>query len=131
MTMPRAQVYFSNENFSRIQKIITDKMQDGANRSEANVSSTVGMLVDIGLRIYEFREKKGDAEGEENVDPMAFNKKLMEQVLNSVYTANAVFNMMTYVDEIKNDNTIPVDEMKKNIKERASREASAFFGGSK
>ncbi|WP_061770897.1 relaxosome protein TraM [Serratia symbiotica] len=66
--MPRAQVYISKNTYKRIRLIVNEKKDDGADRTEANISSVAAMLLDIGLRVYEFQRKKELGDDLEDID---------------------------------------------------------------
>lgn len=136
--MPRAQVYITQNNYKRIQSIVDAKKEDGADRTEANVSSVAAMLLDIGLRVYEFQQKKeleeGIGEGEENndssvVDSIAFNKILMENILKTSYASTTLLQMVGSFEEMKETGLFNYDNIKKQIREKADDELSKIFNG--
>ncbi|WP_191939587.1 relaxosome protein TraM (plasmid) [Pantoea agglomerans] len=136
--MPRAQVYITQNNYKRIQAIVDAKKEDGADRTEANVSSVAAMLLDIGLRVYEFQQKKeleeGIGEGEENydssvVDSIAFNKILMENILKTSYASTILLQMVGSFEEMKETGLFNYDNVKKQIREKAGDELSKIFNG--
>lgn len=103
--MPRAQVYITQNNYKRIQSIVDAKKEDGADRTEANVSSVAAMLLDIGLRVYEFQQKKeqeGDS-GENHgvLSSIDLDKTLIENVLKTSYATTVLLQMVSVIKDVK------------------------------
>jgi len=135
--MPRAQVYITQNNYKRIQSIVDAKKEDGADRTEANVSSVAAMLLDIGLRVYEFQQKKeleegtdGGERGNDNsiVNSIEFNKILMENILKTSYASTILLQMIGNIDEVKGTESFRYDNVKKRIREKTDDELLKIFG---
>lgn len=64
--MPRVQSYIPSGNYKKMEDIIDEMRNDGATRGEANMSSVVAKLIDMGLILYEAQKNSegGDGEGE-------------------------------------------------------------------
>ncbi|MGX5056343.1 relaxosome protein TraM [Enterobacter asburiae] len=103
--MPRAQVYISQNNYKRIQSIVDAKKEDGADRTEANISSVAAMLLDIGLRVYEFQQKKelegNSGENHEVLNSIDVDKTLMENVLKTGYAITVLLQMVSAIKDVK------------------------------
>lgn len=132
--MPRAQVYITQNNYKRIQAIVDAKKEDGADRTEANVSSVAAMLLDIGLRVYEFQQKK-EQEGEvdsaqENndlPDPLMFNKVLLENILKASYASTTLLQMIGNLDEVKNIDSFNYENVKVKIRDKIDDQLTKVF----
>ncbi|AXF79096.1 hypothetical protein SY86_25915 [Erwinia tracheiphila] len=132
--MPRAQVYITQNNYKRIQSIVDAKKEDGADRTEANVSSVAAMLLDIGLRVYEFQQKK-EQEGEidsiqENndlPDPLMFNKVLLENILKASYASTTLLQMIGNLDEVKNIDSFNYENVKVQIRDKIDSQLTKIF----
>lgn len=130
--MPRAQVYITQNNYKRIQSIVDAKKEDGADRTEANVSSVAAMLLDIGLRVYEFQQKKekeGDSLQESNdlPDPLMFNKILLENILKASYASTTLLQMIGNLDEVKNIDSFNYENVKVQIREKIDDQLTKVF----
>lgn len=132
--MPRAQVYITQNNYRRIQSIVDAKKEDGADRTEANISSVAAMLLDIGLRVYEFQQKKEQEEevksGQENndlPDPLVFNKVLLENILKASYASTTLLQMMGNLDEVKNIDSFNYGKIKAQIRDKIDGQLNKIF----
>ncbi|EHX1089709.1 relaxosome protein TraM [Hafnia paralvei] len=132
--MPRAQVYITQNNYKRIQSIVDAKKEDGADRTEANVSSVAAMLLDIGLRVYEFQQKK-EQEGEVDSiqesndlpDPLMFNKVLLENILKASYASTTLLQMIGNLDEVKNIDSFNYENVKVQIRDKIDDQLIKVF----
>ncbi|TNL00786.1 hypothetical protein CYD30_28600 [Kosakonia cowanii] len=127
--MPRAQVYITQNNYKRIQAIVDAKKEDGADRTEANVSSVAAMLLDIGLRVYEFQQKKEQEEEIENAegcnvltDSAIFNKVLLEHMLKASYASTILLQMVGNINEVKGIESFNFDKVKLLIREQVDKD---------
>ncbi|MGK0706698.1 relaxosome protein TraM [Yokenella regensburgei] len=128
--MPRAQVYITQNNYKRIQAIVDAKKEDGADRTEANVSSVAAMLLDIGLRVFEFQQKKeqeegidggGEGNGDDNLGSIEINKVIMENILKTSYASTILLQMIGNVDEVKNIESFNFENIKSLIGEKTNK----------
>ncbi|MBF1996543.1 hypothetical protein HW114_14300 [Serratia symbiotica] len=133
--MPRAQVYISKNTYKRIQLIVNEKKDDGADRTEANISSVAAMLLDIGLRVYEFQRKKELGGDLEDIDgkydngipePEGFNKMLMDNVLKTACASTILLQMVGNINEVKEMGLFNYDDMKERIKEKTNDKLEAL-----
>lgn len=129
--MPRAQVYITQNNYKRIQSIVDAKKEDGADRTEANVSSVAAMLLDIGLRVYEFQQKKeqeesvdggGGINGDYNLGSIEINKVIMENILKTSYASTILIQMIGSIDEVKNIESFSFENIRHQIIEKTNKE---------
>lgn len=134
--MPRAQVYITQNNYKRIQSIVDAKKEDGADRTEANVSSVAAMLLDIGLRVYEFQQKKeqeegvdggGEGNGDDNLGSIEINKVIMENILKTSYASTILLQMIGSIDEVKNIESFSFENIKSQIREKANEELNKIM----
>ncbi|MGX5025134.1 relaxosome protein TraM [Enterobacter sp. UPMP2060] len=131
--MPRAQVYITQNNYKRIQAIVDAKKEDGADRTEANVSSVSAMLLDIGLRVYEFQQKKEQEEIEstENCDVLTdstvFNKVLLENILKTSYASTILLQMVGNINEVKGVESFNYDNVKLQIREKVDNDLASLL----
>ncbi|HEI6740019.1 TPA: relaxosome protein TraM [Yersinia enterocolitica] len=132
--MPRAQVYITQNNYKRIQSIVDAKKEDGADRTEANVSSVAAMLLDIGLRVYEFQQKEeqegeiGKPEDNKNFSDMInFNKILLENILKASYASTTLLQMIGELEEIKNINVFSYDNVRAQIRDKVDDQLTKIF----
>lgn len=132
--MPRAQVYITQNNYKRIQSIVDAKKEDGADRTEANVSSVAAMLLDIGLRVYEFQQKKEQEEeiegaGDGNIltDSAVLNKVLLENILKTSYASTILLQMVGNINEVKGIEFFNYDNVKLQIRERLDNDLASLF----
>lgn len=132
--MPRAQVYITQNNYKRIQSIVDAKKEDGADRTEANVSSVAAMLLDIGLRVYEFQQKKEQEEeiesaGDGNVltDSAVLNKVLLENILKTSYASTILLQMVGSINEVKGIEFFNYDNVKLQIREKLDNDLASLF----
>lgn len=132
--MPRAQVYINQNNYKRIQSIVDAKKEDGADRTEANVSSVAAMLLDIGLRVYEFQQKKEQEEeiesaGDGNIltDSAVLNKVLLENILKTSYASTILLQMVGNINEVKGIESFNYDNVKLQIREKLDNDLASLF----
>lgn len=134
--MPRAQVYITQNNYKRIQAIVDAKKEDGADRTEANVSSVAAMLLDIGLRVYEFQQKKEQEEGvdgggegneDDNLGSIEINKVIMENILKTSYASTILLQMIGSIDEVKNIESFSFENIKSQIREKTNEELNKIM----
>ncbi|ARF52240.1 relaxosome protein TraM [Pantoea stewartii] len=132
--MPRAQVYITQNNYKRIQSIVDAKKEDGADRTEANVSSVAAMLLDIGLRVYEFQQKKEQEEeiesaGDGNIltGSAVLNKVLLENILKTSYASTILLQMVGNINEVKGIESFNYDNVKLQIRERLDNDLASLF----
>lgn len=132
--MPRAQVYITQNNYKRIQSIVDAKKEDGADRTEANVSSVAAMLLDIGLRVYEFQQKKEQEEeiesaGDDNTltDSTVLNKVLLENILKTSYASTILLQMVSNINEVKGIESFNYDNVKLQIREKLDNDLASLF----
>lgn len=132
--MPRAQVYITQNNYKRIQSIVDAKKEDGADRTEANVSSVAAMLLDIGLRVYEFQQKKEQEEeiesagdGDILTDSAVLNKVLLENILKTSYASTILLQMVGNINEVKGIEFFNYDNVKLQIRERLDNDLASLF----
>lgn len=134
--MPRAQVYITQNNYKRIQSIVDAKKEDGADRTEANVSSVAAMLLDIGLRVYEFQQKKEQEEGvdggregneDDNLGSIEINKVIMENILKTSYASTILLQMIGSIDEVKNIGSFSFENIKSQIREKTNDELNKIM----
>jgi len=132
--MPRAQVYITQNNYKRIQSIVDAKKEDGADRTEANVSSVAAMLLDIGLRVYEFQQKKEQEEeiesaGDGNIltGSAVLNKVLLENILKTSYASTILLQMVGNINEVKGIESFNYDNVKLQIREKLDNDLASLF----
>lgn len=132
--MPRAQVYITQNNYKRIQAIVDAKKEDGADRTEANVSSVAAMLLDIGLRVYEFQQKKEqeeEIESTENFDVLTdstvLNKVLLENILKTSYASTILLQMVGNINEVKGVESFNYDNVKLQIREKVDNDLASLL----
>lgn len=134
--MPRAQVYITQNNYKRIQAIVDAKKEDGADRTEANVSSVAAMLLDIGLRVYEFQQKKeqeegveggGEGNGDDNLGSIEINKVIMENILKTSYASTILLQMVGNINEVKGVESFNYDNVKLQIREKVDNDLASLL----
>ncbi|WP_261653646.1 relaxosome protein TraM [Erwinia mallotivora] len=131
--MPRAQVYITQNNYKRIQSIVDAKKEDGADRNEANVSSVAAMLLDIGLRVYEFQQKKEQEEIESTEDcdvlkdSAVLNKVLLENILKTSYASTILLQMVGNINEVKGVESFSYDNIKLQIREKVDNDLASLL----
>jgi hypothetical protein len=134
--MPRAQVYITQNNYKRIQDIVDAKKDDGADRTEANISSVAAMLLDVGLRVYEFQQKKEqeDASLNENSgddggmpEQRELNKIMLENVLKASYASTIILQMMGVFDEVKRVDAFNFMNVREEIKNSVNVKLNDVF----
>ncbi|EIU2314799.1 hypothetical protein L4K04_003719 [Salmonella enterica] len=134
--MPRAQVYITQNNYKRIQSIVDAKKEDGADRTEANVSSVAAMLLDIGLRIYEFQQKKeqeegvdgeGEGNGDVNLGSIEINKVIMENILKTSYASTILLQMVGNINEVKGVEFFNYENVKLQIREKVDNDLASLL----
>jgi len=132
--MPRAQVYITQNNYKRIQAIVDAKKEDGADRTEANVSSVSAMLLDIGLRVYEFQQKREQEEEIESTedfdvltDSTVLNKVLLENILKTSYASTILLQMVGNINEVKGVESFNYDNIKLQIREKVDNDLASLL----
>ncbi len=132
--MPRAQVYITQNNYKRIQAIVDAKKEDGADRTEANVSSVAAMLLDIGLRVHEFQQKKEQEEEIESTedfdvltDSTVLNKVLLENILKTSYASTILLQMVGNINEVKGVESFNYDNVKLQIREKVDNDLASLL----
>lgn len=132
--MPRTQVYVTQNSYKRIEAIVDEKKKDGADRSEANISSVAAMLLDIGLRVYEFQQKKEtqnnnvqNENDEQNLTQEKFNRTLMENVLKTSYASTILLQMLGKIEEVEKIDSFNFEKIREDIKEKTVNQLDEIF----
>ena len=79
--MPKIQVFVSNPVLEQINDIVNEKRTEGADRSEANVSNTSSMLIELGLRVYKLQRDKTES----GFSQLEFNKVMLENMMKTSF----------------------------------------------
>lgn len=129
--MPRAQVYIDKNNYERVRQIVDEKRNDGADASQANISSVCGMLLDLGLRVYS-AQKKREAEGEENRTDSDggqadFNRVLMNYMLKTSYASTMLLRMVGEIDEVKSRGEYQFESIRAEIRRNSAEQLNRIF----
>ncbi|MDQ0431159.1 hypothetical protein ABIC12_002862 [Pantoea agglomerans] len=131
--MPRAQIYITKANLEKIRSIVNLERNHGVDENEANLSSVAAMLLNLGLQVYEFQQRKkqnGENDQPENDDAKKvamFNRILMENVLKTSYASAAILQMVGELDELKNKNSYGFHDLKSMIRRKTENKLSEIF----
>lgn len=131
--MPRAQIYITKANLEKIRSIVNHERNHGVDENEANLSSVAAMLLNLGLQVYEFQQRKkqnGENDQPENDDAKKvamFNRILMENVLKTSYASAAILQMVGELDEFKNKNSYGFHDLKSMIRRKTENKLSEIF----
>jgi len=131
--MPRAQIYITKANLEKIRSIVNHERNHGVDENEANLSSVAAMLLNLGLQVYEFQQRKkqnGENDQPENDDAKKvamFNRILMENVLKTSYASAAILQMVGELDELKNKNSYGFHDLKSMIRRKTENKLSEIF----
>jgi hypothetical protein len=81
--MPRIQSHIPSVNYKKMESIIEELINDGATRSEANISSIAAKLIDMGLILWEAQNKpKEEAqEGAEVSDGVDHFREILKHTM--------------------------------------------------
>lgn len=127
-------MYVSTKNYKRIQAIAEAKREDGADRNETSISAICSMLLEVGLRIYEYQQKKEqednvESEGghDELINSMELNKVLLENVIKTSYATTTLLQMVGSINEVKNVKSFnSYENIKTQIREKVDKDMAPF-----
>jgi hypothetical protein len=121
--MPKIQVFVSNPVLEQINDIVNEKRTEGADRSEANVSNTSSMLIELGLRVYKLQRNKTES----GFSQLEFNKVMLENMMKTSFISQMLLGMNSYNQEIVGDNRFIYKDMAAKIKNDAATVMERFF----
>ena len=121
--MPKIQVFVSNPVLEQINDIVNEKRTEGADRSEANVSNTSSMLIELGLRVYKLQRDKTES----GFSQLEFNKVMLENMMKTSFISQMLLGMNSYNQEIVGDNRFIYKDMAAKIKNDAAAVMERFF----
>lgn len=90
--MPRIQSYVPSSAYKRMEEIIEELSKDGADRSEANISSLVARLVEMGLILWDAKNKDESEQINEQVGD-DINSLHMKEILIRAMRAESFSRM--------------------------------------
>lgn len=131
--MPRAQIYITKANLEKIRSIVNHERNHGADENEANLSSVAAMLLNLGLQVYEFQQRKkqdGENDQPENDDAKKvamFNRILMENVLKTSYASATILQIVGELDEFKHKNSYSFSDLKSMIRRKTENKLNEIF----
>lgn len=121
--MPRIQTFISNDVESEIMDIIQMKISQGATKSEANLSSTVAMLIELGVRVYNLQSQKKEG----GFSQLEFNKIILENIMKTSFICQRLIGINSYNTEIQNIPVFQFNEMAEEIKDDIKEVLGKFF----
>jgi hypothetical protein len=121
--MGRIQVYVSDEVSEKISAIIIRRRAEGARDKDVSYSSVSGMLLELGLRVYEAQTERK----ENPFNQMLFNKILLENVLKSQASIARILAMDSLSPHLVNDSRFEFTQMVTAIKSEVGDQLNTLF----
>ena len=120
--MPRVQVFLSETSIKHINKIVEARLNEGASVKEANVSSITAMLIDLGLRVYQYRQENNDDIFNQN----DFNRTLLENVIAARIQTAKIIAAMKLLPDLNGNEAFNILKVKSDT-ERVTQEVIKRF----
>lgn len=90
--MPRIQSYVPASAYKRMEEIIEELLSDGADRGEANMSSLVARLVEMGIILWDAKKKEEPEQLDSSGDDEG-NDHYMKEILRRAMRAESFSRM--------------------------------------
>lgn len=117
--MPKIQVYVSNDALDKINDIVEQKRQGGANAQDASISSTTSMLIELGIRVYCIQLERGQG----GFNQAEFNRTMLEYMVKT----NSISNELLKMAVKGNLSPEELQQMKLRIRDHAATEVERFY----
>ncbi|MEG5888094.1 conjugal transfer relaxosome DNA-binding protein TraM [Enterobacter ludwigii] len=117
--MPKIQVYVSNDALDKINDIVEQKRQGGANAQDASISSTTSMLIELGIRVYCIQLERGQG----GFNQAEFNRTMLEYMVKT----NSISNELLKLAVQGNLSAEELQQMKLRIRDHAATEVERFY----
>lgn len=121
--MPKIQVFITNQVEEEIQNIVQEKRTEGADRSEANVSNTSAMLIELGLRVYKLQGERKEG----GFSQAEFNKIMLENMMKTSLICQKLIKINARNSEVKGMEEFSVGNMAVQIKGGVDLVMDNFF----
>jgi len=121
--MPKIQVFITNPVEEEIQNIVQEKRSEGADRSEANVSNTSSMLIELGLRVYKLQNEKKEG----GFSQIEFNKVMLEHMIKTSLISQKLIRMSAKNTELQGLEDFKLGTMSSQIKAGVDSVMETFF----
>lgn len=121
--MPKIQVFITNPVEKEIQNIVQEKRSEGADRSEANVSNTSSMLIELGLRVYRLQNEKKEG----GFSQSEFNKVMLEHMIKTSLISQKLIRMSAKNTELQGLEDFKLGAMSSQIKAGVDSVMEEFF----
>lgn len=117
--MPKIQVYVSNDALDKINDIVEQKRQGGAQVQDASISSTASMLIELGIRVYCIQLERGQG----GFNQAEFNRTMLEYMVKT----NSISNELLKLAVKGNLTAEELQQMKLRIRDHAATEIERFY----
>lgn len=117
--MPKIQVYVSNDALDKINDIVEQKRQGGAQLQDASISSTASMLIELGIRVYCIQLERGQG----GFNQAEFNRTMLEYMVKT----NSITNELLKLAVKGNLSAEELQQMKLRIRDHAATEVERFY----
>lgn len=117
--MPKIQVYVSNDALDKINDIVEQKRQGGAQVQDASISSTASMLIELGIRVYCIQLERGQG----GFNQAEFNRTMLEYMVKT----NSISNELLKLTVKGNLSAEELQQMKLRIRDHAATEVERFY----
>lgn len=117
--MPKIQVYVSNDALDKINDIVEQKRQGGAQLQDASISSTASMLIELGIRVYCIQLERGQG----GFNQAEFNRTMLEYMVKT----NSISNELLKMAVSGNLSAEELQQMKLRIRDHAATEVERFY----
>lgn len=121
--MPKIQVFISNPIEEEILNIVQEKRSEGADKSEANVSNTSSMLIELGLRVYRLQNQRKEG----GFSQTEFNKIMLENMMKTSLICQKVIRMSSKNSEVQGLDEFTLGNMSSQIKTSVDAVMERFF----
>lgn len=121
--MPKIQVFISNPIEEEILNIVQEKRSEGADKSEANVSNTSSMLIELGLRVYRLQNQRKEG----GFSQTEFNKIMLENMMKTSLICQKVIRMSSKNSEVQGLDEFTLGTMSSQIKTGVDAVMERFF----
>jgi len=120
--MPRVQAFLSETSIKHINNIVEARLNEGASVKEANVSSITAMLIDLGFRVYQYRQENNDDIFNQN----DFNRTLLENVIAARIQTAKIIAAMKLLPDLNGNEAFNILKVKSDT-ERVTQEVIKRF----
>ncbi|KAA5971657.1 conjugal transfer relaxosome DNA-binding protein TraM [Pantoea sp. M_9] len=121
--MPRVQAFLSETSIKHINNIVEARLNEGASVKEANVSSITAMLIELGLRVYQYRQENKD----DIFNQTDFNRTLLENAIAARIQTAKIIAALKLLPDLNRNEAFDILKVKSDTERSTQEVIKRFF----